>query len=152
MSNISHSSAANKGHVRFSEPIHHGRAASTSESGGSSPSRISSEEEDQHYFGNEDFDDRDFSEFAKHSQIEEDYEGGQIASKERQEGNRGDCGSVIDIGSRRQGTEKPYTVRTLRYSETATWDIPRHTLPITPSTVTAWESTGHGTRTWIHYD
>ena len=108
----------------------------------SSPTRIS-REEDEHYFGNEDFDDRDLQ-FAKHSHTEdEDTTSKGVVAWKQQRSDRqryNEARSVLGLSSRRGIEEKRYSVSTLCHSETAVWKI-----PITLSAVTTWENEGSGT-------
>lgn len=52
---------------------------------------------------------------------------------------------VIDIGLGQTSGEMTYKAQSLYIAETATWDIPKTTIPNDPQKLSEWENIGAGT-------
>jgi hypothetical protein len=51
---------------------------------------------------------------------------------------------VIDVGLSQKSEEKSYKAQSLYIAETATWDIPKPTIPNDPQKLREWENSGAG--------
>ena len=54
------------------------------------------------------------------------------------------CRKVIDFGLSQTSVEKSYKAQSLYIAETATWDIPKTTIPNDPQKRSEWENRGAG--------